>query len=142
MTISFKTGQVKIPYFIPCSFQRHLSIFLTQHLATSNEILFTKGGFRVKSAPESFSFLAGALPQTPLGELRCFPRRPSRLGRELPTSRYSSQSTHSVSQCPVQFSNYDRSSGNPRLKARLHVPLYTKRVMSEKFFPANLLARH
>ena len=73
MTISFKTGQVKVPYFIPCSFQRQLSILLTQHLATSNEILFTNGGFRVKSAPESFSFLAGAQPQTPMGEYDASP---------------------------------------------------------------------
>ena len=42
---------------------------MTQHLATFNKILFTKGVFWVNIAPKSLSFSAVAPLQTLLGEL-------------------------------------------------------------------------
>ena len=78
---------------------------MTQHFETFNNIPFTKGGFSwVQNARKLFSFSAGALPRTPLGD---YDAPPDLLvdWDVMPSPHAPSPSAHSASQCPVRFVN-------------------------------------
>jgi len=81
LTISLKTGQVKVRHFLRYSFHSHFSSSVT---ATFNKILFTKGGFseKVHKNRLPFGWGSAALP------------RPSSLGRQIPPAHSPSSSTH------------------------------------------------
>jgi len=117
LTISLKTGHVKVPYFIRYSFYRHFSSWMTQHSATFNQRRFSD-----KSVQKSFSFSTGALPRTPLGYYDAPPDLVVRLGREIPPVHSSSASRHSASRCPVRLFNYDHL-------ATLAVPIDSQRIV-------------
>ena len=84
LTVSLKTGPMQVRYFYPVFILRHLSSSVTQHLATFNRILFTKGGFSgTKCTKIVFVFGRGsASAADPAGVATTLPRTPGRLGRE------------------------------------------------------------
>ena len=104
LTISIKTGQVKVRYCVRYLFYRYLSSSMTQHLTTFNTILFTKGGFSATNCTKIVFVSAGALPRTARGR---FTRPTSRQGSAISPPRPLSSSTHWASWCPVRFFKRD-----------------------------------